>query len=283
MGDDERPVLWVKETLPRTINEEEYSSSRELIAVSLSGVLRLKEAIPYLVALLHDDDPEMVEQAVRSLSRIGGDAALEALDHWFANAGRHFRLQAATVLQHIHSDRSIRTLQKWSKNTKDEAAQCRVRQALLEQFVTPEIDPAHQWMIDANPTCEEADGLRRILVAGALVARRNFAELDDWLATVRKDLASEPFSGDFWDDDDPGDENEEDWDDDADSNGNQFSPSRPGEVADDPEPDDDLSPMSDASIAPIKNSEPKIRRNDPCPCGSGKKYKKCCLKKQSGI
>lgn len=25
--------------------------------------------------------------------------------------------------------------------------------------------------------------------------------------------------------------------------------------------------------------EPKIGRNDPCPCGSGKKYKKCCLDK----
>jgi hypothetical protein len=24
-------------------------------------------------------------------------------------------------------------------------------------------------------------------------------------------------------------------------------------------------------------SEPKIGRNDPCPCGSGKKYKKCCM------
>lgn len=23
--------------------------------------------------------------------------------------------------------------------------------------------------------------------------------------------------------------------------------------------------------------EPKIPRNSPCPCGSGKKYKKCCL------
>jgi uncharacterized protein YecA (UPF0149 family) len=24
--------------------------------------------------------------------------------------------------------------------------------------------------------------------------------------------------------------------------------------------------------------EPKVGRNDPCPCGSGKKYKKCCGK-----
>jgi len=22
---------------------------------------------------------------------------------------------------------------------------------------------------------------------------------------------------------------------------------------------------------------PKAERNDPCPCGSGRKYKKCCL------
>ena len=26
----------------------------------------------------------------------------------------------------------------------------------------------------------------------------------------------------------------------------------------------------------------KIERNQPCPCGSGKKYKKCCLNKVSG-
>jgi preprotein translocase subunit SecA len=29
----------------------------------------------------------------------------------------------------------------------------------------------------------------------------------------------------------------------------------------------------------IRNIGPKVGRNDPCPCGSGKKYKKCCLGK----
>lgn len=28
---------------------------------------------------------------------------------------------------------------------------------------------------------------------------------------------------------------------------------------------------------PYRREAPKIGRNDPCPCGSGKKYKKCCL------
>ncbi|HXP62293.1 MAG TPA: DUF1186 domain-containing protein [Dongiaceae bacterium] len=32
------------------------------------------------------------------------------------------------------------------------------------------------------------------------------------------------------------------------------------------------------SVAPATIQQPKIGRNDPCPCGSGKKYKKCCGK-----
>ena len=28
----------------------------------------------------------------------------------------------------------------------------------------------------------------------------------------------------------------------------------------------------------VVNNEPKVGRNDPCPCGSGKKYKNCCGK-----
>jgi uncharacterized protein YecA (UPF0149 family) len=27
----------------------------------------------------------------------------------------------------------------------------------------------------------------------------------------------------------------------------------------------------------VKNPVPQCRANDPCPCGSGKKFKKCCL------
>jgi SEC-C motif domain protein len=30
---------------------------------------------------------------------------------------------------------------------------------------------------------------------------------------------------------------------------------------------------------PAVRTQPKIGRNDPCPCGSGKKYKKCCAGK----
>ncbi|HOK43165.1 MAG TPA: SEC-C metal-binding domain-containing protein, partial [Thermoclostridium caenicola] len=33
---------------------------------------------------------------------------------------------------------------------------------------------------------------------------------------------------------------------------------------------------SQASRQPKKRETAKVGRNDPCPCGSGKKYKKCC-------
>ena len=31
------------------------------------------------------------------------------------------------------------------------------------------------------------------------------------------------------------------------------------------------------SVATIKRDTAKVGRNEPCPCGSGKKFKKCCM------
>jgi SWIM/SEC-C metal-binding protein len=52
----------------------------------------------------------------------------------------------------------------------------------------------------------------------------------------------------------------------------------------DPDKPEDLADIERVTMArapapptiPAK-SAPKVGRNDPCPCGSGKKYKKCCL------
>jgi uncharacterized protein YecA (UPF0149 family) len=33
-------------------------------------------------------------------------------------------------------------------------------------------------------------------------------------------------------------------------------------------------------VDPIRKEKVEPKRNDPCPCGSGKKYKQCCLKKE---
>jgi preprotein translocase subunit SecA len=33
---------------------------------------------------------------------------------------------------------------------------------------------------------------------------------------------------------------------------------------------------------PIRNRNKKVGRNEPCPCGSGKKYKNCCMRSVVG-
>ncbi len=37
-------------------------------------------------------------------------------------------------------------------------------------------------------------------------------------------------------------------------------------------------PGSLSAQIPYRRETPKVGRNDPCPCGSGKKYKRCCGK-----
>ena len=37
-----------------------------------------------------------------------------------------------------------------------------------------------------------------------------------------------------------------------------------------------LAPASDAPVTPFVRAERKVGRNEPCPCGSGRKYKRCC-------
>ena len=44
--------------------------------------------------------------------------------------------------------------------------------------------------------------------------------------------------------------------------------------------DGKISPKEGGIDKTIRNEEPKVGRNDPCPCGSGKKYKNCCGNKQ---
>ena len=39
----------------------------------------------------------------------------------------------------------------------------------------------------------------------------------------------------------------------------------------------------DAELKTVRRDEPKVGRNDPCPCGSGKKYKKCHMPIDEGV
>ena len=40
----------------------------------------------------------------------------------------------------------------------------------------------------------------------------------------------------------------------------------------------DMSPSAEGGAKTVRRETPKVGRNEPCPCGSGKKYKQCCGK-----
>jgi len=43
-----------------------------------------------------------------------------------------------------------------------------------------------------------------------------------------------------------------------------------------PEFDPAVAPLLADTVPQPYRAPPKVGRNDPCPCGSGRKYKKCC-------
>ena len=48
------------------------------------------------------------------------------------------------------------------------------------------------------------------------------------------------------------------------------------------DPNDPTQSRSQEKPEPIRNRTEKVGRNDPCPCGSGKKYKQCCMRTGGG-
>jgi preprotein translocase subunit SecA len=44
-----------------------------------------------------------------------------------------------------------------------------------------------------------------------------------------------------------------------------------------------LGSQGERKLEPIRNRAERVGRNDPCPCGSGKKYKHCCGRKTAGV
>jgi hypothetical protein len=42
------------------------------------------------------------------------------------------------------------------------------------------------------------------------------------------------------------------------------------------EADEDDTVRAPSAVENVRNSSPRVGRNSPCPCGSGKKFKRCC-------
>jgi hypothetical protein len=225
----------------------------ELCAIRLAGELRLQQAVPAIIALHNDADDWIFEDGHRALVKIGGDQVVEELARAYPAGSNDLRSTAASVLESIHTDLSVQTCLKFYENEQDHHTRCSLIQSALLNFATEAIEPARQ-LILKTPLDPEVIGVRNDLLTGCKVLGERFPELDEWTEDAKNDVE---FRKDWYR------KNVIDLD--------EF------ELENEEEIDDDL-PDESAIVQKVR-----IGRNDPCPCGSGKKFKKCCLSKGSSV
>ena len=240
------------------------------LVIRLAGLARLDSTIPLLISnLLADNDDLSNEECAEALTRIGKPAVVETITSAYPTAPHHFRLYAIEPLEHIRSDLAVEKCLHLLGQEKEGEIRLNLAQALLTQLASQGIEAARQLLLGRKLDFE-GEGLRSYLLETCAITGERFPEYDEWLATEKQDKAEHR--------------------------------KRIKELEDDPEglllfalekltgkkpstapKAEPLHPRILASNLLLNPEQrQKVGRNDTCPCGSGKKFKNCCLRKQGG-
>jgi hypothetical protein len=233
------------------LNGEPADNWLELCAVRLAGEMRLQEPIPQIVALLDEPDDWIFEEGHRVLVKIGGDKVVEELARAYPAGSTDLRSLAASILENIHSDLSVETCLNLFETEEDHHIRCSLLQSALMNFSSEGIEPARQLIVTTPLDLELLEVRSDLLIACKVIGER-FPEFDAWEEDAKNDVA---FRKNWY-------------------RTNGFLPNLDEFDLDDEEELDE--PPLETVIR-----QAHVGRNDPCPCGSGKKFKKCCLKKSS--
>jgi len=217
--------------------------------------MRLDRAVPLIVAKLHEMGEILSEESVDALGQIGTDAAAEAVTEGWLASEWDYRLYATSSLEKIHSDTTVQKCLELLPQDKDGGIRTKLADALLAQFAFEGIEPVREMVARRAYDSSVLDLVQR-LVAVSTVMGESFPELPVWKREVEeKQARMERRTKEM----------------------RHFFQSPASAAPAAPGPREDYL---DRKPAPIVRLEQKVGRNNPCPCGSGKKYKNCCLKKK---
>ena len=171
-------------------------------------------------------------------------------------------------MRHIHTDLTVQKLLEFFPREKDEYTKDFLASSMLGNFVPEAVEPIRQMVLAADLTPDQMD-LKYHLIAACTIMGATFPEYERWYrAAVKDNFGWHDYKQDrirkYFQDE------EEDWEEDE---------------WDEEEYDldeyeyDDVDFEKEPDVLPIRNERKPVGRNDPCPCGSGKEYKKCCMKK----
>jgi hypothetical protein len=239
----------------------------EPLAVRLAGQAHLEDTIPLVIAKFLGDGGDMLnEECADALTTIGTPDVLEAVARAYPGAPNHFRRYAIGPLQDIHSDLAVEKCVALLARENDRDLRRDLAHALLGQFAHEGIAAARQLLLGRELDFEDS-GLRRYLVTTCTITGERFPEYDEWLATDKAEQAEHRRRVAELK---------------ADPEGTMLYllERMAGEKAPEmPWARRPVLPASRLGLPRKPEARQKVGRNDPCPCGSGKKFKNCCMRK----
>ena len=220
----------------------------EPFAARIAAEMRLESAIPLVAAKLREDGGTFLdEQCLRCFVKVGTDAAVKTICQNWAAESRHYRLFASAALKNIRSDFVVAQCLDLAQREESREIKANLIGAALHNFSTEGIEPARQY------TAYVGLELRAGLTAVSILTEVDFPEREQWLKAERHNAQNRKA---------------------------QYEESGLSVRATARNRAQDLSldrAVSPPVTPPIVRNE-RVGRNDPCPCKSGKKYKKCCGK-----
>jgi len=242
---------------------------REIFAIELAGALRCSEAIEPLITKLRVDTDYMVERARAALVRIGDPGIPARLTAHWDTEDWHFRNFAHGAIASFRSAESAALLIDLIRREQDADLQIHIGVSLLEMLPDePATLEAVRQLILSRPEDENIEALDLLLATVATMAGWDFPERAEWRTLA---IADEERTSRFLHRDEGFEEKIRT----GMLAGLSFREAAGrdlGPMFDDPDDFLDEEPPG----LPFVREAPKIGRNDPCPCNSGKKYKKCC-------
>ena len=285
----------VAERVLTLLRDDSVTDWRETFCVELVGRMRWRPAIDLLLDKLTIEADILPGYVMDALVRIGAPEVLRAIEARYAQESNCFRMDAAGTVERIKRPESEELLLRLLPGEDDPAVLTCLAGGLCGLCTTHGLEQVRQIIISGRYDAQFDDLEVRLLTVGTMVGYEP-PEAATWRAALPERLARAKEGEDAFErllgaearqrwleGKPPWPERDSDWE--------------PAEDEDDGLEDDALEdddaedyaadvPALDApfvgEVETIRRATPKVGRNDPCPCGSGRKYKKCCLRADEG-
>jgi hypothetical protein len=247
---------------------EKIDGYAESFLCELLGELRMSEALPFFIQCLQNEDELLNDTASTALIQLGTFEVVQALEPLYPSGTSGLRINTAWVLMNIKLPAAEEALIRLLRDETDMTDATLLASSLcklLSVKAVPLIRELLHHGYDRKMLCLEEELYVNCLMNGKdlpemsewrMLVARNFEKNDNWDFDNCED---DDDDDDYEDDTEDGEDAEEEWSDEGE------------EWTDD---------MEDEEFEVKQRTVVRIGRNDSCPCGSGKKYKKCCLGRQ---